>query len=119
MNNNIAVSVRMNADLYNAENLKELVKEIGPKFQGNRLFNMYAWPIFEDEDNVRDSDKRQEVFTKIREIEDVMEEYGYNRGGNLDQQIRSHHCMVDGQYNVLISPHGDLGLCEHYIDSDF
>ena len=119
LNKNIAVSVRMNADLYNAEDLKKLVHEIGTKFKGNKLLGMYAWPIFEDEDNVRDNDRRQDVYEKIWEIEDVMEEYGYERGGNLDMNIRSHHCMVDGKYNILISPKGELGLCEHYIDSDF
>ena len=27
--------------------------------------------------------------------------------------------MIDGQYNVIIGTQGDLGLCEHYVDSDW
>ena len=115
----VSISVRMNADLYNADDLKNLVHELGSKFKDYKEFTVYVWPIFEDEDNIRTDEQRQAVFDKIWEIEDVMEEYGWERGGNLGDHIRYHHCMVDGQYNVIISTQGDLGLCEHYVDSDF
>ena len=119
LNKGIQVNVRMNVDLYNADNLKELVHELGSKFQNFSNFNTYVWPIFEDEDNIRDDENRQKVFDEIREIESIMETYGWIRGGNLGSEIRSHHCMVDGGYNVIISTQGDLGLCEHFVDSDF
>ena len=119
LNKNVQVNVRMNVDLYNSDNLKELVHELGGKFQNFSNFNTYIWPIFEDEDNVRDDENRQKVFDAIQEIESIMETYGWIRGGNLGPEIRSHHCMVDGGYNVIISTQGDLGLCEHFVDSDF
>lgn len=119
LDKNISISVRMNADLYNSDDLKILVRELGEKFSSYNHFSVYVWPIFEDEDNVRDDETRQNVFEKIWEIEDVMAEYGWIRGGNLGNHIRYHHCMIDGQYNVIIGTQGDLGLCEHYVDSDF
>ena len=115
----IGVSVRMNADLYNAEDLKVLVRELGDRFKDYPKLRVYVWPIFEDEDNVRTDEQRQAVFEKIWEIEDILKEYNWIRGGNLDAHIRYHHCMIDGQYNVIIGTQGDLGLCEHYVDSDF
>lgn len=115
----VGVTIRMNVDMYNAENLKELVREIHDRFPNNKYIGMYAWPIFEDEDNVRTDEDRKNVYEKISEIEDVLEECGYGKGRGLDSNIRAHHCMVDGAYNVTISPNGELGLCEHYVDSDF
>jgi radical SAM protein with 4Fe4S-binding SPASM domain len=119
VNNKIYISIRMNTDMYNAENLKELIKEIHERFPDNKYIGMYAWPIFEDEDNVRTDEDRKNVYEKIREIEEVLDEYGYYKGRFMEEKIRSHHCMVDGAYNVVISPNGELGLCEHYVDSDF
>ena len=116
---NINVTVRMNVDMYNAEDLKTLIRELGSKFKDYKQFGVYAWPIFEDEEFKRNEEERQNVFEKIWELEDVMSEYGWARSGNLNPEIRSHHCMIDGQYNVIIGTQGDLGLCEHYVDSDW
>lgn len=119
VNNDIAVSIRMNVDLYNAEDLKVLINDLGEKYKDNKKLAVYVWPIFEDEEFSRDEEHRQNVFDKIYELEEVMLKYGWARGGNIGPSIRSHHCMIDGQYNVIIGTQGDLGLCEHYVSEDF
>ena len=48
LNNNILVSVRMNCDKHNEEDLKELVKYLSEEFKGENNFSMYVWPIFEE-----------------------------------------------------------------------
>ena len=121
LNNDIGVSIRMNADMYNADDLKELIKYINerfPKESRNRLA-MYVYPIFEDENNPRTDSEKEELYKKIDEIEDVMAECGFYEGNTeLGSNIRFHHCMVDGGKTLNIHPDGTLGLCEHFIDSD-
>ena len=115
----INVTIRMNVDMYNAEDLKELVREIHLRFPEHNNLGVYAYPIFEDKDTVRDDAAREAVYQKIIEIEEVMAENGFVNGSPMSEGIRGQHCMVDNGRNVTISPNGDLGLCEHYIDTDF
>ena len=115
----VSVNIRMNADIYNYQNLKELVKFLYTRFPENEKLGIYVYPIFEDNENPRTPEEREELFNKIWEVEDVMKEYGFLQGNSgMGSQIRFHHCMVDGGGTLNIHPDGTLGLCEHYIDTD-
>jgi len=37
----------------------------------------------------------------------------------LQKNVKLDHCMADGDGGVVIAPDGNLGKCEHYIDSNF
>ena len=118
LNNNILVSVRMNCDKHNEEDLKELVKYLSEEFKGENNFSMYVWPIFE-EGFKRSSEDHKKLYKTLEEIEKLIVENGYPLSHNIENDIKGIHCMVDSGNGVLISPNGDLGLCEHYIDSRF
>ena len=45
--NKISVSIRMNCDKHNFEDLIKLVHYLHEEFKGNDLVSMYVWPIFE------------------------------------------------------------------------
>lgn len=119
LNNNITVSVRMNIDLHNSEDLKDLVWECKNRFKNHSKFSMYAYPIFENADYSRNEEQRDLVFKKLAELEKVMLDCGYYYGEPLRTIIRAHQCIADSGDSILISPNGDLGTCEHYISSDF
>ena len=117
--NGINVSIRMNCDMYNAENLKELVRYLHTRFPENDNLSVYVYPIFEDEEKPRTEEEREALFKKIFEVEDVMNECGFVKASNsMGNQLRYHHCMVDSNNSLNIHPDGTLGLCEHYIDCD-
>ena len=117
--NGINVSVRMNCDMYNAEDLKELVRYLHTRFPENNKLSVYVYPIFEDENNPRTKEQREELFKKIFEIESIIDECGFvTHSDSMGSQLRYHHCMVDSGKSLNIHPDGTLGLCEHYIDSD-
>lgn len=115
---NISVSIRMNLELYNAEDLKNLIRECHQDFGNNLPFGMYAYPIFE-EGNPRTEEHKKELYTKLIEIEQVLAECNYLRGKDLYGGIRATHCMVDNGKAILFAPTGDIGLCEHYSESEF
>ena len=114
----IEVSIRMNCDTYNSENLKQLVKELHNEFKDYERFSMYVWPIFE-EGFIRTSEQKKILYNSLTEIEELIQELGYNMAHGIDFDVKGIHCMVDSGDGVIISPNGDLGVCEHYIDSDF
>lgn len=118
LDNQISVSVRMNLDEYNSENLLQLVRELHDRFGKSPYFSMYAWPIF-DENNSRTEEQNEKVYGAMLEIDKLLNELGYSLSHGLESGIKGRHCMVDGGEGVVIMPDGHLGVCEHYIDSGF
>ena len=76
LNNNITVSVRMNCDKHNEEDLKELVKYLSEEFKEKNNFSMYVWPIFE-EGFKRSSEDHEKLYKTLEEIEKLIVENGY------------------------------------------
>lgn len=119
LNNGITVTIRMNLDFHNSENLKELVGELYQRFKNHPGLFMYAWPVFEDSNNIKTKDEHIEIYNRLEELESVMKSYGYFTGQMPKTDIAYAQCMADDGKSVTISPDGDLGTCEHLIDSNF
>ena len=115
----VSISVRMNTDMYNVEDLKILVKDLRERFPENDKLNIYCYQIFEDKENPRTDEEKRLLYEKLNELDDVIAEYDFRpKNSHIDNQIRVTHCMVDNGKCINIHPDGTLGLCEHYIDSD-
>lgn len=119
LNNGISVSVRMNLDFHNSENLKELCGELYTRFKNHPNLSIYAWPIFETEDNIRTKEEHIAIFEKLKDLENLLDQYGYTPALVPKNEILAVQCMADDGNSVTISPDGDLGTCEHFIDKNF
>jgi radical SAM protein with 4Fe4S-binding SPASM domain len=119
LNNGIQVTLRLNLDFYNCENLKELSHEIHSRFENHPKLDIYAWPIFEMDDNIKSKDEHIAIFEKLKEVEELLISYNYFKGNSPKSGIAYFQCMADEGNSVLITPDGDLGTCEHFIDSYF
>ena len=119
INKGVNVGIRMNCDMYNYEDLKDLIVELYNRFGNHPYLHLYCYPLFENEFYSRSDEDRKQVFEKMKEVEEVMTECNYFYGDSLSSFIRLNHCMVDNGKAVTISPDGNIGLCEHYVDSDF
>ena len=119
INNGINVGIRMNVDLYNGDDLKDLVYELYNRFGNHPSLYLYCYPIFENKFFSRTDEDRTKVFEKIKEIEQVMSDCNYFSGNQLSYGIRLNHCMVDDGKSITFSPKGEIGLCEHCVDYDF
>lgn len=111
------IAIRMNMDMYNADDIKELIKYMHGFVGNHDKIGLYCYPLF-DYDEKRDDEQRRAIYNKLYEIEQVLDEYGYYHGRGFDNGIRATHCMVDHGRAVCISPDGRLGLCEHYFDEE-
>lgn len=118
----IFVDIRLNMDLYNATELHTLVDYIYERFGNNSFYSVYVCPVFENcgykqiTHSAKERDLIDEEYFKLYEH---IEKLAIGRKTLLKNSIKTNCCMADNPNCVLISPMGELGCCEHYVDSRF
>lgn len=118
----IHVSIRLNIDMHNALNLSELADELHREFSLSKGISVYLHALFEEikgSKAMHDDEKRKWVFDQIYDIESRLKDYGFNRPGRLNRQVKTNRCMADSDSSLLIVPDGHIGKCEHYSDDHF
>ena len=115
----ISVSIRMNCDKHNTEDLSNLVDYLSDEFKDEVNLSMYVWPIFEDDNYHRTPEERKKLFEALEAIEGHMMSKGIDVGHNIGMDIKGVHCMIDSGNAICIYPKGEIGVCEHYLDSRF
>ena len=119
---NIHLTIRLNMDLYNAEDLLALVKFLCQKFEGAKNLSIYAHHLFDA--NKPDAELHSELEWDARtkamsKINDEINKYHFHQKTTISTKLKLNHCMADSGHSITILPDGNIGLCEHYIDSDF
>ena len=116
----INVSIRMNMDMYNADELERLAVELHERFKGNKNLRAYAHLLFEDKNKhagVCDEDKRRALMQKMRHLQDKLTDFELYTSHEFSSNIRTNNCMSDNDASVVIQPDGYITKCEHYTDS--
>jgi len=118
----INVNIRLNMDMYNAENLQTLVDELANRFEGSEKIRIYAHHIFEGNTPMAQSHTYEEW--EVREqamcrLEERIAEKGMASRQGIAKKFRTNHCMADSGQAVTILPDGNIGLCEHFSENDF
>lgn len=116
----IAVTIRMNIDMHNADDLERLAEELHERFKDDKHLSAYLHLLFED--NAKrvgacNDDKRRLLMEKMRLIEDKLEGWGLFRRHTYEPMIKTGYCMADNDSSVVIQPDGYITKCEHYTDS--
>ena len=118
----IHVSIRLNIDMHNAENLSELADELQKEFTNPKGISVYLHALFEEVKGskaIHDEKKRKFVFDQINDIESRLKDYGFTRPRSLNRKVKTNRCMADSDHSALIVPDGHIGKCEHYSDDHF
>lgn len=122
LNRSIAVVIRLNMDLYNAEDLLLLADELAARFAGRNNFGVYAHHIFEGNESMKGmhSDEGWEQREKAMNalFEKLVKTRIASKSG-ISKTVRLTRCMADSDGAITILPNGDIGLCEHFSDSEF
>ena len=118
LDNEIGVSVRMNLDRHNCDDLEKLIDELAALFSKNKYFNAYVYGIFEDcgyapvkhdaAEKLWLANKTLELNSKLRENDMGI---SFVKGIPF---LRTNCCMADNDKTVVISPNGDITKCEHH-----
>lgn len=118
----ITVTIRLNMDMHNAENLLELVDELGQRFGKIKYLRVYAHHLFKGNEAMANIYTTEEW--ALREeamilLEERIQKNGFLGRHGLEKNLRLNHCMADSGHSVTILPNGEIGLCEHFSESEF
>ena len=115
----IRVAVRLNLDLYNAEDLLKLADELSRRFGGQEKFSVYGFPLFEEGmPESRIEKRRKEVYGLQKKLDERLRQNGILAEGTLSGKLPVNQCMADSGRSVTILPDGRVGLCEHFTDRE-
>lgn len=118
----IHVSIRLNIDMHNVENISELTDELYLEFYHSEGISVYLHELFEYTKGsiaLKDVEKRKFLFDKMCEIETRLTNYGFFKPRKLTRRIKTNKCMADSNSSVVIVPDGHIGKCEHFSEDHF
>lgn len=122
---NIYVSIRCNISKYNYLEFYDLIDIIYDRFKDYKnKISMYFFVLFENIENnliIRTDEERNFLYNELYKLEDYCLKKGLHQPSTMRNisGIKTQHCMADSSNSVMITPEGNLGVCEHYIDSNF
>lgn len=118
----IQVSVRLNIDLHNAEDLLKLADEFAQRFEGVGNLKVYAYHLFKHETADADlytEEEWRERTEAMRRLEERLTAGGLMRETAITPKLKLNHCKADSGKGVTILPDGNIGLCDMYSESEF
>lgn len=118
----VAVTIRLNMGLHNAENLLELVDELGREFTGRKGLSVYAHHIFEEDKPLAETYTEEDWNIRNKamcNLKACIALNGLASNNGIRKKLKLNHCMADSGRSVTILPTGDIGLCEHHSEREF
>ena len=118
----VIVQIRLNMDLYNAENLLELVEELSNRFSGKKGLRVYAHHIFDGDKpmaGMHTDEEWEKRDAALQRLQEAIAACGLSGKGGISKNLKMNFCMADSGRSVTILPDGNIGLCEHFSESEF
>ncbi len=114
----IGVSIRLNLDMDNKNDLIALVDELANKFADKKGVTVYNHIIFEKPEKPRSIDERKALYQASNELTTHIVERGMSAKGGVPRAFKTNWCMADNDSSIIILPDGRLGKCEHHSESE-
>ena len=119
LDNGIKVQIRLNLDNHNKGDLKNLIDDLYRRIKNKNQVVVYV-RVLNENTGFSPLPHEQGDIEKLRAYASELEEYialkGMKESGKTLPHLKINHCMADGWDQLLCSPDGTLGKCEHYID---
>lgn len=118
----ISVLIRLNMDLYNSEDLLNLVQELAQRYGGKQNLSVYAHHLFNADLSMSEMHTDEEWEKRdvaMRRLTDYISRNGLVSKAGVSKRITTRYCKADNGNAVTILPDGNIGLCEHYSENEF
>lgn len=118
----ISVSIRLNMDLYNADDLLTLSEELGQRFANNDKLSVYAHHLFDADlsmAEMHDDVEWEKRDVAMRRLTNCLDQNGLLGRSGVSKNIKLNYCKADSGSAVTILPDGSIGLCEHFSEDEF
>lgn len=122
LRNGVMVHIRLNISLQNIDEMHSLIKLLNDKFQSfeNNLY-IYSHPLFEEEGSYLlglSKSERKLLYDGYTSIQEHIRTTRFGHWHSL-KTVKPNHCMADNKTSLVITPEGNLSLCEHCIDKEY
>lgn len=118
----VNVTIRLNMDMRNAEDLLALVDELASRFDGRKGLYVYAHHLFDGDKPMADIHTKEEWELRdaaMCRLNEKIQQHGLDSQSGIRKTPKSNFCMADSGNAITILPSGEIGLCEHYSESEF
>ena len=120
VNAGVRVTVRLNIDRHNADDLLDLADILVVEFGGQDLLEVYSRSLFEASSKgtvVSHTDvQRRELFDARMRLQEKLKKGKIAVVKKLPHQLKLNRCIADDDASVLILPDGRLGKCGYCLD---
>lgn len=119
----VHVSIRLNADLYNEDNIRILIEELGDKYSKSKHKNIsvYLNLLFNDQGYEPVHHSLDDII-KVTKINDEhvsrLVELGIGHHNLPLPSLKASQCMADNSHALMIQPDGSFTRCEHESAND-
>ncbi len=113
----IRVSIRLNMDEKNYDDLSALITHLLARFGNYKKFLMYVAPICSESGDELYSGSMEEVARLAVLLRQQLRDAKMPSKHKFSTSIRTNSCMADSVSSVVIQTDGTLGKCEHYYNS--
>ena len=119
----VKVVIRLNMDMHNADNLLALADELAQRFKGRENLSVYAYHLFKENQPMAELYSSQEWQVRGEAMHRLQEKLAQSglaapaRG--ISKNVKRNRCMADSGTDITILPDGNIGLCEHFSETEF
>lgn len=114
----VRVTIRLNMDRKNAEDISAVIDQICPRFKGKGNCNVYIALLRSYRAKINEFNTEQELLDCFFRLRDKIKNYGMLRTIPLSREITLNHCKADNDACEIILPDGRLEHCHHYVEGE-
>ncbi len=114
----IKVTVRLNMDSENAEDLSELCGILSERFGERKGLAVYADLLIDYSGKVHTFRSHKESADKCIALREKIWDLGLGSPGKLKRELKVNRCMADGPGSEVILPDGSINRCEHFDENE-
>lgn len=118
LSHHVSVTVRLNMNRENADDLLLLCDELEARFKGKENFSVYPVLLKGFIGEVGEFSTDEEAVDRYQMLRNKLLSAGLLRRYKPDRNIRFQRCMADNDSCEVIKPDGSIGKCEHFDESD-
>ncbi|MBR0219154.1 MAG: radical SAM protein [Clostridia bacterium] len=112
----VKVTIRLNVDFYNRENIHALIEELGHRYAENKYVSAYLNMLFSDQGYEPVHHTTDDVVRLLHITDEYNERLKELKIGTVGAEVPSlqaNQCVADNPHAVVIQPDGSFCRCEH------
>ncbi len=114
----IRVTIRLNVDRKNVEEIAAVIDQICPRFKGKGNCKVYVALLRSYKSTINEFNTEQELLDCYFRLRNMIKNYGMLRTIPLSREIKLNRCKADNDACEIILPDGQLERCHHYVEGE-